>query len=219
MNENNRFTKIQPIYFKEIPSLEQVLDSIRESSPEPDRKNIENKEPQKNIDPRKNKNASLLREFISLSVKIAVIAGIAAAIFNFVYGLHYNIEPGMNPAIKDGDLVMYYRWNKNYRADDLIVLTFQGKKQVRRVVAMSGDTVDITKEGLFINGALQHEPGIYQETIRYADGIEFPVTLGEGQVFVLGDARANATDSRIYGPVNVQNTHGTVITTLRRRNL
>jgi len=94
-----------------------------------------------------------------------------------------------------------------------------GKKQVRRVVATAGDTVDITENGLMINGALQNEPGIYQETQRYAEGIEFPVILRESQVFVLGDARANTTDSRIYGPVNINATHGKVITIFRRRNL
>jgi len=164
-------------------------------------------------------DTSLLKEFGALIFKIAVIAGIAAILINFVYGLHYNVEPGMNPSVKDGDLVMYYRWNKDYNADDLIVVTFLGKKQVRRVVATAGDTVDITESGLMVNGALQHEPSICQETQRYAEGIEFPVTLGESQVFVLGDARENTTDSRIYGPVNISATHGKVITIFRRRNL
>jgi len=164
-------------------------------------------------------DTSLLRELGALVFKIAVIAGIAAVLVNFVYGLHYNVEPCMHPSVKDGDLVMYYRWNKNYHADDLILVTFLGNKQVRRVVATAGDTVDITEHGLVINGAIQYELGIYQQTQRYADGIDFPVTLGEGQVFVLGDARENSTDSRVYGPVNINNTHGKVITIFRRRNL
>jgi len=202
MNDNNVFTK--------IPTLEQVLESISEPLPKP----ISRPKKTKII-----KKSSLLREFGSLAVKIAVITGVAVILLNFVYGLHYNVEPGMNPSVKDGDLVMYYRWNKNYRAENLILLTFQGKTQVRRVVAKAGDTVDISGEGFMINGALQYESGIYQQTQPYADGIEFPITLGEGEVFVLGDARENATDSRIYGPVNISDTYGVVITILRRRNL
>jgi type IV secretory pathway protease TraF len=38
-------------------------------------------------------------------------------------------------------------------------------------------------------------------------------------VFVLGDAREGAADSRIYGPVNTEDTLGTVITVIRRRSL
>jgi len=162
---------------------------------------------------------SIWRELASLGVKIAAIAGAAALIFTFLYGFHYNVDPSMNPAIKDGDLVLYYRLDKSYKAGDLLLLTFQGHSQVRRVVATAGDTVDITEGGLVINGALQQERAIYQKTLRYADGVELPLTLGENEVFVLGDAREDATDSRMYGAVNTKDTRGTVIAVLRRRSL
>jgi len=162
---------------------------------------------------------SLTREFGALAVKLGIITGVILILFTLVYGLHYNTEPGMNPAIKDGDLVMYYRWDKNYRAGDLILLTFQGQRQVRRVVAAEGDTVDISDEGLVVNGALQYEPEISQKTQRYEEGISFPVTLGENEVFVLGDARRNAADSRIYGSVNIKDTQGKAITLFRRRSI
>jgi len=159
------------------------------------------------------------RELKSLGIKIAVIAASALLLFTGVYGLHRSADPGMNPSVKDGDLVIFYRLDKKYRAGDLVLLAFQGESQVRRVVATAGDMVDITEDGLIINGALQQELGIRQKTQRYADGIPFPLTLGEDQVFVLGDAREGAADSRIYGPVNVRNTKGTVVAFLRRRSL
>ena len=169
--------------------------------------------------PERSPQPSVGREFRALAIKIGVIAGIALLLFTFVYGFHYNREPSMSPSVKDGDLMIFYRWEKKYHAGDLVLVTFQGEKQVRRVIATAGDTVDITEEGILINGALQQEPDIYQKTKRYADGISFPLTLGEGQLFVLGDARENAADSRIYGPVNIKDALGTVITNLRRRNL
>jgi len=168
---------------------------------------------------RRSPEPSVWRELRSLGIKIAVIAASALLLFTCVYGLHRSAEPGMNPSVKDGDLVIFYRFDKKYRAGDLALLAFQGKKQVRRVIATAGDTVDITEDGLMINGALQQEPGIYQKTQRYAEGVSFPLTLGEGQVFVLGDAREGATDSRIYGAVNAGDTRGTVITIFRRRSL
>ena len=154
-----------------------------------------------------------------LGAKIGVILLVGAALFTFVYGAHYNLDAGMNPAVKDGDLVIYYRWDTSYVAGDLTVVSYQGQDQVRRVVAVAGDTVDITERGLEINGSLQQERDIYAETIRYAEGIELPITLQEGEVFVLGDARENVTDSRIYGAVHTEDTRGTVITIMRRRNL
>jgi len=154
-----------------------------------------------------------------LGVKIGAVVLIAVALFSFVYGLHYNREPGMVPAVKDGDLVIYYRWDREYLARDLVVLDYQGESQVRRVIAVAGDTVDITERGLIINGSLQQEREIYFDTERYADGPTLPLTLGEGEVFVLGDARIDVTDSRIYGPVKEADTKGQVITILRRRSL
>ena len=158
-------------------------------------------------------------ELASLFIKIAVIAVSFMFIFTFFYGFHRNTDPDMAPMVKDGDLILFYRLDRDYAIGDLLLLDFQGERQVRRVVANAGDTVDITEDGLIINGGLQDEPEIFQETWQYVNGVSFPLTVGEGQVFVLGDARENATDSRVYGPVNARDTLGTVITVIRRRSL
>jgi len=162
---------------------------------------------------------SVWRELLNLGVKIAAISIVFTLIFTFLYGLHRGQDPDMAPMIKDGDLLMFYRLDKDYAIGDLLVLDFHGARQARRVVARAGDIVDITEDGLIINGAIQQEPEIYQQTRRYEDGVSFPLTVGEGQVFVLGDSRENATDSRVYGPVNTDDTLGTVITVLRRRHM
>jgi signal peptidase I len=165
------------------------------------------------------RSSPLLRDLLGLLAKIAVIAAIALLIFTLIYGLHRNMDPDMAPAVKDGDLVVFYRLDKNYAAGDLLELNFEGKRQVRRVVAIEGDEVDITENGLVVNGAIQQEREIFEETQRYEGGTPLPVTLGEGEVFVLGDSRDNATDSRVYGPVKAEDTHGSVIAVIRRRNL
>ena len=164
-------------------------------------------------------DVSVWRELLNLVVKVAVIAVIFVMLFTFLYGIHRDTDPDMTPMVKDGDLMMFYRLDKNYAIGDLLVLDFHGVRQARRVVARAGDTVDITEDGLIINGAIQQEPEIFQMTRRYEDGISFPLIIGEGQVFVLGDARENATDSRIYGPVDIEDTLGTVITVIRRRHI
>ncbi|MCL2678824.1 MAG: signal peptidase I [Dehalococcoidia bacterium] len=168
---------------------------------------------------RRSSSYSFLRELGGLGAKIGIIVAVAVAAFTFVYGIHYNSEPGMVPAMKDGDLVMYYRWDKSYEPGDLLLLTFEGQTQVRRVVAVAGDTVDINTHGLLVNSALVQEPDIYEKTERYMSDVSFPMLLKADEVFVLGDARASATDSRIYGAVNVKDTKGSVITILRWRGL
>jgi signal peptidase I len=161
----------------------------------------------------------LVRELFSLVLKIAVICAVVAIAFSFIYGIGQSMDADMAPTIKDGDIILYYRLDKNYRARDLLVISFQGKEQVRRVVATAGDTVDITEEGLVINGALQQEQDIFEATQRYADGPAFPITLGEGEVFVLADSRKDTPDSRLYGAVEIKDTQGTVISVIKRRDL
>lgn len=67
----------------------------------------------------------------------------------------------MKPAIKDGDLVMYYRLDKRFVSGDVAVFEDNGRNTTGRVVAVAGDTVDITKDGLKINGADQVSQDIY----------------------------------------------------------
>ena len=185
-----------------------------EETPEPSPDHLTKRPPDK-----RKKKASVWRDLMNLGIKVAAIAFVFVLVFTFFYGIHRNTDPDMFPRVTDGDLILYYRLDKDYVRSDLLLLDFEGDLQVRRVVAVGGDTVDITADGLVVNGSLQQEPAIYQETARYMNGIRFPVTLEEGQVFVLGDAREDATDSRIYGPVDSKDTLGTVITIIRRRNL
>jgi signal peptidase I len=162
---------------------------------------------------------SLWLDLLNLVLKIAMIAITFMLLSTCLFGFHRNMDPDMVPMIKDGDLVLYYRLDKDYSIGDLLLLSYNGKLQVRRVAARAGDTVDIAENGLSINGAIQSEFNIYQPTQPYEDGIPFPLTVPEGQVFVLGDARENATDSRVYGAVKTEDTLGSVITVIRRRSL
>ena len=163
---------------------------------------------------------SLWRDAAYLLLKIGSIVLISLLLFTFLYGVVRYEEPGMAPAIKDGDLVFFHRYSgAGYIARDVIALDINGQTQVRRVVATAGDTVDITESGLVINGALQHESEIFQKTERYAEGVGFPLTVPEGQVFVLGDHRADIMDSRIYGCVEVDRTLGKVMAVIRRRGI
>jgi len=162
----------------------------------------------------------LLKDLLVLLTKIALIVMVFVMLSTFVFGVIRYGEPAMAPAIKDGDLVVYSRFVQNgYQARDAIVLKADGQWQVRRVIATAGDRVDITEDGLLINGALQQEPEIFQKTERYRDGGEFPLVVPEGQVFVLGDSRDGAADSRIYGCVKTDETLGKVMTVIRRRGI
>lgn len=165
------------------------------------------------------KQPSLWKDILNLFIKILIILFSFFLLFTFMFGIFRNEDASMAPALKAGDVVMFYRLDKEYVASDAIVLEYEGEKQVRRVVAVGGDSVDITEDGLIVNGARVQESEIFSETVRYEEGINFPLTVEEDQVFTLGDARQNAIDSRIYGVVNSKDTLGKVMTIVRRRGI
>lgn len=88
----------------------------------------------------------------------------------------------------------------NPKRGDVIVVnkeTFSIGPIVKRVIAVGGDTVDInfaTGE-VFVNGEVLDEPYINEPTYT-AEGTEFPLTVPEGQLFLLGDNRNGSSDSR-----------------------
>jgi len=162
----------------------------------------------------------LWKDVLALAAKLATIALAFALLFTFLFGVQRYRDASMDPAIRDGDLVVFFRYTKRgYLPRDAVVLKLGGQKHVRRVVATAGDTVDITEDGLMVNGALQQEADIYRRTERYEQGVDFPLTVPEGQVFVLSDNRTDGADSRIYGCVKISDTLGKVMAVLRRRSV
>ena len=72
---------------------------------------------------------------------------------------------------------------------------------------------------LRINGSLVAEPDIYETTPRYDSDVTYPLTLADGEYFILCDAREGAPDSRRYGPVEAGNIAGRVIAIVRRNEI
>lgn len=168
---------------------------------------------------RENMRPTLFQEIMYLLIKIGFVLLVFALVLTFIFGaMRYNAD-NMNPAIYEGDLLLFYRLDHNYAQKDVVVLRHQHVLQVQRIVAVAGDEVNITKEGLMVNGSYQQEDHIYYKTKRYVSKVKFPIRLGENQVFVLSDQRTQATDSRIYGPVSTKEILGKVICDIRRRNI
>lgn len=162
---------------------------------------------------------SIKENLIFLLLKILIFAALLSCTFLFVFGICRCSDNMMNPSVKDGDLAVYYRLRKEYRPSEAVVIEKDGEKQIRRIIAKEGDEVDITEEGLTINGYLQQESDIYTETLPYTEGISFPVVIGKNEYLVLGDNRPNAKDSRIYGTVKKEEIKGIIITLLRHRGI
>lgn len=161
----------------------------------------------------------LLSDLLALLGKLAGIAAVLVAIFTLVFGIHIASGTGMASAVHDRDVVVYYRLDTAPDVRDLLVYTTpEGEERVGRVVASAGDSVDVTSEGLKVNGYAQQEEYVKGETLAFVDGVDYPVALSTGQYFVLDDNRDQGEDSRLFGPVSSDQIKGRVITVIRRRD-
>ena len=67
---------------------------------------------------------------------------------------------------------------------------------VKRIIGMPGDTVDIKNGQVLVNGEVLDEP-YYEGITGMTDAlVDYPVTVEDGHVFVMGDNRPNSKDSR-----------------------
>jgi signal peptidase I len=151
--------------------------------------------------------------------KLLVTGLLLWAVFTFVFGLARISGESMYPRLRDGDLILYYRLDRNYSQGEVVTFRINGNRRTARVVATGGDVVDITEEGqLLVNGNVQEEE-IFYPTEKASAGITYPCTVEEGSYFVLCDFRTASTDSRDYGTISGKDISGKVITLLRRRGI
>ena len=51
----------------------------------------------------------------------------------------------MSPYITEGDLLIYYKYDKNFELGDVVLIENEGKQEVYRIVAKEGQTLEITE--------------------------------------------------------------------------
>ena len=87
----------------------------------------------------KPEKSPLLREVRSLAVRLAVFAALLWVLLTQVYLVTQASGNEMFPAVKDGDLVLGIRLEKDYAKNDVVVYERSGRLRVGRVLARGGD--------------------------------------------------------------------------------
>ncbi|MDD4849280.1 MAG: signal peptidase I [Gemmiger sp.] len=158
-------------------------------------------------------------EFLGLLRRLAMVAVGGWVLFYLVFGFAVVKGQGMYPRLSDGDLTFFYRLETSFAVGDILAFQQNGAQAFGRIVAMPGDTVNFTEDGqLVVNGNMQEEE-IFFQTTTAGRATQYPLALGKNEVFVLGDDRPYAVDSRDYGAVHLQNIQGVVLCIFRSRGL
>ncbi|MBR2562738.1 MAG: signal peptidase I [Eubacterium sp.] len=148
-----------------------------------------------------------LREIVLFIVLIAAVF----IVFRFVIGIGIVGGDSMDPTLRDGDLVVYSRICRQYRAGDVVSIRVpSGEYYVKRVAAVGEDVLDLRDGKVWVNGELLQKDTGYGETLEETGAVIYPYKVREGNVFVLGDNREVSMDSRAFGEVNRRQIRGKI---------
>lgn len=210
MNETNISDGVKE-KVEEIKQEDTKTDNKEENKIKDEKPKVKNK---KQLDKDK-----LKKNLLYLSVKFLVIIIVLYLLLFKIFGLQVVNNNAMYPSIKEGALTIIYRLDKNYKTDDVVVADINGKEDVYRIIALEGDTVDITETGkLLINGFVEDREIFYDTYIDPESEVTFPYKVGKNEVFLMNDSRKVINDSRTFGSVNKKNIKGKVIAKLQIRD-
>lgn len=168
------------------------------------------------------KENSKLGEIVRWIILLVVVVLIALGLRRFVIE-PYNIPSGsMIDTIEIGDIVMAQKVTLELGKEPEVgqIVTFynvegevddKGKTivYIKRVIATAGQTVDLRDGYVYIDGEKQEESYTDgQPSYDLNSGIEYPFTVSEGCIWVMGDNRTNSSDSRWFGEVPIENVNG-----------
>ena len=158
-----------------------------------------------------------VRELIT---KLVLILCVVYIVFTYCFGMLRMKGISMIPSISDGDLVVYYRLEKEFRSGDIVVFDNGKDTYVLRIVASEGQTVDINGSGdLMINGHIEEDQSYFKTKEAEDSKVKFPYVVEQGKIFVIGDYRKESKDSRIFGAIDKTEIKGKVLSILRTKNV
>ena len=146
---------------------------------------------------------------------LLIALGLAAVIIVFLYQPVKVEGTSMSPLLTDQERIFInkfvYRFEPIQRGD-VVVFWYpmdKSKSFIKRVIALSGDTVEIQQGRVLVNGKQLDEP--YVPATFTDRGSLAPTRVPEGSFFVLGDHRNSSNDSRVFGAVPGQFIYGKAV--------
>lgn len=154
-----------------------------------------------------------------LLLKILVIIIIFVIMFCWIFGLKVMNNQSMKPAIQEGELLLYYRLDKNFKRGDVVVALMNHNTSSYRIVGLPGDVIDLDSDGkLTINKIIEKSTIYYDTFLDVNSKIQFPYTVPNNEYFLLNDYRDSMKDSRLYGSIHKNNIKGKVFGSVQIRD-
>ena len=157
----------------EIPTLEQLEEEFK-------------------IEQHKTRFSQVLRSTV---FSLVVVAAVVVLITLLLLPVLQITGSSMTETLYEGDIVIAMN-GSDYDTGDIIAFYYNNNILVKRVIAKSGDWVDIDTDGnVYVNGEKLEEPYLTEKALGDCN-ITLPYQVPEDKIFVMGDHRATSIDSR-----------------------
>ncbi len=134
----------------------------------------------------------ILRSTVSSLVVVAALAVLISLMFLPVLRV---TGTSMTPTLQNNELVVCKK-RGSFKKGDVIAFYYNNKILLKRVIGVSGDIIDIKKDGtVLVNGEEIDEPYVDEKALGECD-IKLPYQVPDERIFVMGDHRSTSVDSR-----------------------
>ncbi|MED2737391.1 signal peptidase I [Bacillus toyonensis] len=172
---------------------------------------------------KKNYNISIGKELLKFIRTSCIFIGIIILVKIFLVEFDLAPKNAMNPTIKENDLLLVNKWKVHLKSvgdgigiNDIVIINranddnkSEPMKIVKKTIGLPGDKIEIKNGEIFRNG-IKTKYNFLKNKVSETNLQPKNYLLKEDEIFVIGDNMLGNTDSRDYGPIQVNTVSGIV---------